>query len=156
MPDEAEIQRRVTAFHQPYHQALETEIARVKARHGFAIVYDCHSIRSNIPFLFDGTLPDLNIGTDNGATCDQRIEQAVFDIANTSQFSTVLNGRFRGGWATRHYGKPATNVHAIQMETVQSAYLETEAAPFAFSQTKAAKLRPVLANILKTLAEFKP
>ena len=155
-PDEAEIQRRVGAFHQPYHQALEAEIVRIKALHGFVILYDCHSIRSRIPFLFDGTLPQLNIGTDQGATCDPRIESAAFDIAKRSGLTHVLNGRFRGGWTTRHYGKPQENVHAIQMEITQSAYLETESAPFAYSKSKAAKLRPVLATILKALAEFKP
>ena len=156
VPDEAEIMRRIEAFHRPYHHALEAEIARVKALHGFAILYDCHSIRNKIPFLFDGTLPDLNIGTDNGATCDNRVESAAFDIAKASSFSHVLNGRFRGGWTTRHYGNPAQNIHAIQMEITQSAYLETEGPPFAYSETKAAKLRPFLADILKTLAEFKP
>lgn len=155
-PDEAEIQRRVGVFHQPYHQALEAEIVQIKALHGFAILFDCHSIRSRIPFLFDSTLPQLNIGTDHGATCDPRIESAAFDIAKRSGLTHVLNGRFRGGWTTRHYGKPQENVHAIQMEITQSAYLETESAPFAYSQTKAAKLRPVLATILKALAEFKP
>jgi N-formylglutamate deformylase len=155
-PDQADIQHRLKTFHWPYHAALEAEIARVKAQHGFAILYDCHSIRSKIPFLFDGTLPDLNIGTDNGATCDARIENTVFQIAKASGISAVLNGRFRGGWTTRHYGKPSQNVHAIQMEIAQLAYLETEAAPFSYSETKAAKLRLVLANILNSIAEFKP
>jgi N-formylglutamate deformylase len=155
-PDEADIQRRVAAYHQPYHAAFEAEIARVKACHGFAIVYDCHSIRSRIPFLFEGVLPDLNVGTDHGLTCDKRIEAAAYSVVEASGFTAVLNGRFRGGWTTRHYGQPHNNVHAIQMETVQAAYLETEAAPFSYSQTKAAKLRPVLANMLNALAEFKP
>jgi N-formylglutamate deformylase len=155
-PDQADIQHRLEIFHRPYHTALEAEIARVKGLHGFAILYDCHSIRSKIPFLFDGTLPDLNIGTDNGATCDARIENTAFQIAKASGFSAVLNGRFRGGWTTRHYGNPSQNVHAIQMEIAQSAYLETEATPFSYSKTKAAKLRPVLANILNSIAEFKP
>ena len=151
-PNEADIQNRITSFHRPYHAALEAEIARVKARHGFAIVYDCHSIRSHIPFLFDGTLPDLNIGTNNGSTCNTQIETAALSMASQSGFSHVLNGRFRGGWTTRHYGHPSENIHAIQMEIVQSVYLETEAAPFAYSQAKAAKLRPVLASILNAIA----
>jgi N-formylglutamate deformylase len=155
-PDAADIRHRLETFHRPYHAALAAEIARVKAQHGFAILYDCHSIRSKIPFLFNGTLHGLNIGTDNGATCDARIENATFQIGQASGFSAVLNGRFRGGWTTRHYGKPAENVHAIQMEIAQSAYLESEAAPFSYSETKAAKLRPVLANILNSIAEFKP
>lgn len=155
-PDAGEIERRRAAFHAPYHAALMQEIARVKDRHGFAIVYDCHSIRSRIPFLFDGTLPDLNIGTDNGRTCAMDIEQRVAGLAADSAFSTVLNGRFRGGWTTRHYGRPHEGVHAIQMEIAQSAYLETEASPFAYSESKARELRPLLHDILTSLEGYRP
>jgi formiminoglutamase len=155
-PDESEIQSRIKAFHAPYHAAIQSEIERVRARHGVAILYDCHSIRSRVPFLFEGELPVLNIGTDNGVTCDARIERVAQDVAAASGFSHVLNGRFRGGWTTRHYGQPQTGVHAIQMEIAQSAYLETEAPPFAFSNAKAGHLRPVLADILTRIAQLAP
>jgi formiminoglutamase len=121
-----------------------------------AILYDCHSIRSRIPFLFDGELPVLNIGTDNGTTCDPQIADAARAVAAASGFTHVVNGRFRGGWTTRHYGRPETGVHAIQMEIAQSAYLETEAPPFAFSEAKAANLRPVLASILNRISALAP
>ena len=104
------------AFHAPYHAALSAQIERVKALHGYAVLYDCHSIRSVIPWLFDGTLPDFNIGTDQGRTCAPAIESAVHEACLSTRRSTVLNGRFRGGWTTRHYGRPADGVHAIQME----------------------------------------
>lgn len=152
-PTPEDIAARVASYHRAYHAALEREIARVKARHGIAIVYDCHSIRSRIPFLFEGELPMLNIGTDNGKTCAGSIESIAHRIASASSHSTVLNGRFRGGWTTRHYGKPDANIHAIQMEIAQSAYLENEAPPWAYSETKAKKLRPTLKNILQTIAE---
>jgi len=147
----ADIAARRNEFHAPYHQALANEIARVKAKHGVAILYDCHSIRSHIPFLFKGTLPTLNIGTDMGKTCNAKIEQRSFDIAKASGFRHILNGRFRGGWTTRHYGQPVTGVHAIQMEITQSDYLDTEAPPFAYSESKSSKLRPHLKAILETL-----
>jgi N-formylglutamate deformylase len=150
-PSSDEIQSRIKTFHAPYHQAIQGEIERVKALHGAAILFDCHSIRSVVPFLFDGILPTLNIGTDNGVTCDQRVEKAARDIAAGSGFSHVVNGRFRGGWTTRHYGKPGDGIHAIQMEIAQSAYLETEAPPFAYGDAKAAKLRPALTAILSAL-----
>jgi N-formylglutamate deformylase len=153
-PGDSDIAARVAAFHAPYHDAIRQEIARVKARHGVAILYDCHSIRSRIPFLFEGELPTLNIGTDNGATCDPRIETVARAIAATSGYSSVVNGRFRGGWTTRHYGRPETGVHAIQMETAQGAYLETEAPPFAFSARKAGTLRPLVAAILAEITEL--
>lgn len=151
-PTEADIAGRKAGFHAPYHAALAAEIARVKARHGVAILYDCHSIRSHIPFLFAGTLPDFNIGTNGGTTCDARVEAAVYGPCAASGHSHVLNGRFKGGWTTRHYGRPGEGVHAIQMELAQSTHLATEAPPFAYDTTKAEALRVTLKDILTTLA----
>ena len=154
-PTPANIEARRAEFHAPYHAALEAEISRVHALHGVAILYDCHSIRSNIPFLFEGTLPDLNIGTNNGETCAPEIEHTVFNLAQAApEFTSVLNGRFKGGWTTRHYGRPAQGWHAIQMETAQSAYLVQETAPWAYDDARAAKLLPHLAKMLNSLAEI--
>lgn len=150
-PSAEDVAKRIATYHAPYHAALSAEIERVKARHGFAILYDCHSIRSRIPFLFDGTLPDLNIGTDNGKSCDVMLATAVQGVAESSRFSTVTNGRFRGGWTTRHYGQPLSGVHAIQMEIAQSAYLESESPPWSFSSAKALSLQQVLAGMLEAL-----
>ncbi|WP_299728022.1 N-formylglutamate deformylase [uncultured Tateyamaria sp.] len=156
-PTDADIAGRRTAFHAPYHAAIRAEITRVRDLHGHAILFDCHSIRSRISYLFDGTLPDFNIGTDQGKTCAPRIERAVHEICRNAQgFSTVLNGRFKGGWTTRHYGRPNQNVHAIQLELAQSTYLATQSAPWAYDETKAARLRPHLAHILSTLATLVP
>jgi formiminoglutamase len=156
-PDAAEIARRRAAFHAPYHAALEAELHRVRARHGVAILYDCHSIRSHIPFLFEGALPDFNIGTNGGDSCDPRIETAVLNGTSAAEgYSTVLNGRFKGGWTTRHYGRPSEGLHAIQMELAQSTHLATETLPFAYDEAKAARLRPHLARILHALAALAP
>lgn len=151
-PSEADIALRRDNFHRPYHAALEAEIARVRAEHGIAVLYDCHSIRSLIPFLFEGRLPDFNIGTDGGTTCDPAIEQVVVDItAAADGYSSVLNGRFRGGWTTRHYGKPRTGIHAIQMELAQINHLATEAPPFAYDAAKADRLRIHLKQLLERI-----
>ncbi|TWI35944.1 N-formylglutamate deformylase [Paracoccus sulfuroxidans] len=155
-PSEAEIAERKATYHAPYHAALAAEIERVKAKHGVAILYDCHSIRSHIPFLFEGTLPDFNIGTNLGATCDAAIEKAVFDIAAATGRTHVLNGRFKGGWTTRHYGQPGQGVHAIQMELAQSSHLTTEAAPFAYDEAKAEAMRAPLRAILEALEALAP
>ena len=153
-PDEAEIERRLTLYHQPYHAALNAQLDRIKAQHGFAVLYDCHSIRSSIPFLFDGSLPDLNIGTNSGASCSPLIEQAVAETCESSEnFSSVLNGRFKGGWTTRHYGQPSSGIHAIQMEIAQSAYLESETPPFAFSAEKSAPLRALLSRVFHSIEQ---
>lgn len=149
-PDDSEIARRVALFHRPYHEALAAEIARVRGIHGVAVLYDCHSIRPVIPFLFEGVLPDFNVGTDNGRTCDPRIEQATVQIcAEAEGYSSILNGRFRGGWTTRHYGDPANGVHAIQMELTWSTYMDE--ATFAYDEAKASRLRPHLKTILQRL-----
>lgn len=155
-PSAEDVADRTARFHAPYHAALSAEIARVRARHGVAILYDCHSIRSRIPFLFDGTLPDFNIGTAGGTTCDPRVQAAAEAICRASGRTMAVNGRFKGGWTTRHYGRPAANVHAIQMELAQSTHLAAEAPPFAFDEAKAGRLRPVLAGILRTLADLAP
>ena len=151
-PTEADIAYRLANFHAPYHAALAAEIERVKAIHGVAILYDCHSIRSLIPFLFEGRLPDFNVGTDMGRTCAKAIETATFEsCARAEGYTSILNGRFKGGWTTRHYGKPETGVHAIQMELAQVSHLTTEAPPFAYDEEKAARLRIPLKDILNSL-----
>ncbi len=154
-PTEAETGARRRDWHAPYHAALAAELERVRARHGVAILYDCHSIRSRLPFLFDGLLPDFNIGTNGGVTCAAPIEAAVARIcAGAEGYTSVLNGRFRGGWTTRHYGRPAEGLHAIQMELAQSTHLAAEAPPFAYDPAKADRLRRHLGAILATLQDL--
>jgi N-formylglutamate deformylase len=156
-PTDEDIAERLAAFHAPYHAALAAEIERVKSIHGVAILYDCHSIRSHIPFLFDGKLPDFNIGTDMSRTCDGAIEKAVVDVTCAAAgYTSILNGRFKGGWTTRHYGKPETGVHAIQMELAQSSHLATEAPPFTYDPHKADALRLHLKTILARLEAIAP
>lgn len=151
-PTEADTADRLAHFHAPYHAAIAAEIERVKAIHGVAILYDCHSIRSHIPFLFEGLLPDFNIGTDMGRTCDKAIETATSEAcAKAEGYTSILNGRFKGGWTTRHYGKPETGVHAIQMELAQASHLTSEVPPFAYDEAKAATLRVHLKDILQRI-----
>lgn len=155
-PDEAARATWIARVHRPYHAAMEAELARVRDRHGFAILYDCHSIRSRIPWLFDGVLPDFNIGTDGGRTCAPQVEAAVLHAAEGSGRTFVLNGRFRGGWTTRHYGRPEDGIHAIQMELAQSSHLAEEEPPFRLDAARAEALRPVLAAALSALAALAP
>lgn len=154
-PDAADIAYRLETFHAPYHAALAAEIERVKAIHGIAILYDCHSIRSHIPFLFEGKLPDFNIGTDMGRTCDPAIERIAVDVTAAAEgYDSILNGRFKGGWTTRHYGKPKAGMHAIQMELAQTTHLASEVPPFAYDAQKAERLRNHLKTILKRMENF--
>ena len=156
-PDADEIEARRVAYHAVYHAALEAELQRVRDIHGIAILYDCHSIRSVIPHLFEGTLPDFNIGTNLGTTCAPEIEAAVADICGRAEgFTSVTNGRFKGGWTTRHYGRPEEGLHAIQMELAQSTHLHDETEGWGYDPIKAARLRPVLKTILETLADLAP
>ena len=139
-----------------YHAALQAELDRVRAIHGFAVLYDCHSIRSEIPFLFDGTLPDFNIGTNSGAACAPSVEAAVERICQGAEgYSTILNGRFKGGWTTRHYGRPADRLHAVQMELAQSTYM-LERAPWDYVEATADRTRAHLKSILEILSDWSP
>ncbi|MFK7764615.1 MAG: N-formylglutamate deformylase [Roseobacter sp.] len=156
VPDNTEITRRAGAYHAPYHAALKSELERVRDIHGFAVLYDCHSIRSEIPFLFEGVLPDFSIGTDSGATCAALIETSVADrCAQADGYSMICNGRFKGGWTTRHYGRPAEGLHAIQMELAQSTYMR-EAPPWTYDPVKADRLRVPLKSILTELIRWRP
>lgn len=153
-PSEAQIEQRRLGFHAPYHAALTAEIARVKELHGLAILYDCHSIQSRKPYLFEGILPDFNIGTYGGKTCHPILQTAVSNIcADCSSMSSVVNGRFKGGWTTRHYGRPQDGVHAVQMELTQSTYMD-EQAPWDYKSEKANHIRPHLQHILQTLEQL--
>jgi formiminoglutamase len=143
----------------PYHAAIEAEISRLRARHDRVILYDCHSIRSHVPRLFEGELPELNIGTDGGTTCDAGLSNAV--TAACAGRSHVLDGRFRGGWTTRHYGRPEQGVHAIQMEIAMRAYLREPAGapdeanwPPIYDSDFAAPLRADLTRILAAAMAF--
>jgi N-formylglutamate deformylase len=151
-PNPDERVRRRTSYWQPYHAALAAELQRIKALHGFALLWDAHSIRSQIPWLFDGILPDLNIGTASGASASPAIAAALsaaVDQANaqagagTNSVTHVVNGRFKGGFITRHYGAPQDGVHAVQLEMCQCLYM-AETAPFEFDEPKAAAIRPLL------------
>lgn len=128
-PDGAETGRRRRRYFDPYHACLTAEIERLRRQHDRIVLYDCHSIRSDIPRLFEGTLPNFNIGTNNGASCDLRLQQAIARACSTSSFSMVVDGRFKGGWITRRYGRPSDGVHAVQMELACRGYMDEPPAP---------------------------
>lgn len=153
-PEPDEVARRLSDWHAPYHAALAAQIARIRATHGFAILWDCHSIRSHLPFLFPGELPVWNIGTNGGTTCAEAITRAVESACDASGLPTILNGRFKGGWTTRQYGQPQSGVHAIQMEIAQRAYLASESAPFAYDPARAAPIRATLRDALQSLVDL--
>jgi formiminoglutamase len=152
-PDAAEIARRRAAYFEPYHAALSGQIARLKARHGRVVLYDCHSIRSLVPRLFEGELPVFNIGTNSGASCSPDVAAAVTDVCAASRFSHVVNGRFKGGWITRHYGMPADGVEAVQMELACRGYMEEtpDLIPPPFNPARAAPIQADLRTILSAL-----
>lgn len=154
-PDEADLQKNLQRFHKPYHQALEAEITRLKAKHGYVILYDCHSIRSTIPFLFSGSLPSFNIGTNDNSTAHIKIEEAIENIVKrATAYNYIFNGRFKGGWTTRHYGDPSNKIYAIQMELAQKEYLTDETPPFAYDSNKAERLRVYLKEIMGALSKL--
>lgn len=158
-PDAEEIARRRRTWFEPYHAALGGEIARL-AEGGPVVLYDAHSIRSHVARLFDGELPQFNIGDNGGVTCDPALTAAVEAACAASGLGQVTNGRFRGGWTTRHYGRPSGGVHAIQMELACRGYVDepspmTEASwPTPWSETRADRIRPTLRAVLTAARDF--
>lgn len=155
-PDAIAVHQRRESYWRPYHEALRTELARVREKFGYALLWDGHSIRSEIPWLFDGTLPDLNLGTASGASCDASLrtrlrEFLARDINNTH----AVDGRFKGGYITRHYGRPNDGVHAVQMEMCQSLYMQEEP-PFTYDEAKAAHIQPALKQMLQIMLDWTP
>jgi N-formylglutamate amidohydrolase len=144
--DAAERQRRVTRYWKPYHDKLQATLESLQKRHGHALLWDAHSIPSKVPGLFEGELPVLNIGTWDGRSCAAEREQAAFAVARDSGYSSVLNGRFKGGYITRHYGAPRSGVHALQLEIAQRSYMHEDSG--AFDATAAARLQATLRAML--------
>lgn len=142
-PDEAETRARLDAWWRPYHQALSEALARAVERHGYALLWDAHSINGVVPRLFDGKLPDLNMGTADGKACGPAARAAAWAVCEGSDYSAVLDGRFKGGFITRNYGRPAERVHAIQMELCKHTHLVDDP-PARLDADRAGRLRPVL------------
>lgn len=150
-PDEQQRKKALDTLWQPYHHQLQQELERLKAVHGYALLFDAHSIASRIPRLFDGQLPDINLGTHGGRSCDALIEEhLVARLASQKHFSWVANGRFKGGYITRAYGNPAQGVHAVQLELAQRNYMDEEA-PFSYRPERASRLQPLLEQLLQAM-----
>jgi N-formylglutamate deformylase len=148
-PNQDEIARRIAHYWRPYHAQLRTELDRLLALHGRVLLWDAHSIRSVLPRFFEGTLPNLNFGTADGRSCSAAISDALVAVTRTqSTYSSILNGRFKGGYITRHYGDPARNIHGVQLELTQRSYMQ-EAPPFAYDDHAAALLQPHLRKLIE-------
>ena len=148
-PTPEEIAERVERYWRPYHQALRMELDRLRAVHGRAVLWEGHSIRGELPFLFQGRLPDMNLGTAGGTSCSPALQQRLEAVlAGQEEFDSVVNGRFKGGHITRHYGDPASGIEAVQMETSQRAYMDE--ASFAYNEAKAARAQAFIRRLLET------
>lgn len=143
---EAEKAQRVAAYWQPYHEQLAATLAAMREEHGYALLWDAHSIPSSVPRLFEGKLAELNIGSNDGASCPGEITAAIAAVASGSPYSSVVDARFKGGFITRHYGAPANGVYAVQLEIAQRSYMNE--ATRVFDPEKASRLRSTLRGML--------
>jgi len=151
VPGEAEVAARRDAIWRPYHEQLDSELSRLRAEHGVALLWDAHSIRSVLPRFFEGKLPDLNLGSGKGSSCAPSLAEAVYAVAREGEpqgYTSVLNGRFTGGYITRHYGRPEQGLHAIQLEMTQSSYMQ-EALPFDYLPERATRIQPLLQRMVQ-------
>lgn len=160
-PNTTETADRQRMYFDPYHRALSDQIARLRAKHRAIVLYDCHSIRSRIPRLFDGDLPVFNVGTNSGAACAPTLQQGIEHLCRTSGLSTVVNGRFKGGYITRQYGRPGDGVHAVQMELACRGYIDEPIGPVgeqnwptSYDADYAAPIRATLMDVLRTCTIF--
>lgn len=150
------MRERVDDYWYPYHNALADELARVRAQHGHAVLFDGHSIKGELPWLFAGRLPDLNLGSASGQACAAALATRVVDVfAAQGEYSHVLDGRFKGGFITRHYGNPAGGVHALQLEMAWRAYMD-ETPPYRWHEAKAAAITPLLQRMIDSLLAWRP
>lgn len=148
-PSLDEIAGRVERYWRPYHDTLQAELQRLRAAHGRVVLWEGHSIRSRVPFLFEGRLPDLNLGTAGGASCSAATQERLEGVlAGQSQYSWVSNGRFKGGYITRHYGRPSDGIEAIQLELAQCNYMDE--ASSSYDPQKADRLQQLLGSLLRT------
>lgn len=161
-PDDAERQQRRLDFYDPYHAVLQSELARLRTIHANVVLYDAHSIRSRVPRLFDGELPIFNIGTFDGRSCAPAVPAQIERICSGSTNSYVVDGRFKGGWITRAYGKPESGIHAVQMELACRAYMDEPSEPLdetnwppIYSDERAAATRDILRDVLESCVELR-
>ena len=148
VPAPAEVAARVARYWQPYHALLQGEIARLRAQHGRVLLWEGHSIRARVPFLFEGRLPDLNLGTAGGTSCAPATQARLEAVlAAQSRYSWIANGRFKGGYITREYGRPAEGVEAVQLELAQCNYMDEDS--FAWDEARASALQPLLRELLE-------
>jgi N-formylglutamate deformylase len=158
-PDNAEAARRIRLYWRPYHDALNDELQRLRAAHGHAVLFDGHSIRSQLPWLFQGRLWDLNLGTAEGRSCAPELRLALATLlAGQARYTQVVDGRFKGGHITRHYGRPEFGIHAVQLEMCWSCYLDEDdpQQPWRWSDARAKQVQPLLRQMLQTILDWRP
>lgn len=148
---DAERTERIEKYWRPYHDRLASMLAMIREQYGHALLWDAHSISSRVPRLFEGTLPELNIGTNGGDSCAAEIEDAVATVADASRYTTTVNARFKGGYITRHYGRPGDGVHAVQLEIAQRTYMDELSG--VFDALKASELRATMGKMLRAFID---
>ena len=155
-PTLADVARRVDLYWQPYHQALDAELQRLQAEHGHAVLFDAHSIKSELPWLFEGRLPHMNLGTVGGTSCASSLSKALADVfAAQQRYTHVVDGRFKGGHITRQHGRPQQGVHAVQLEMCWRAYME-ETLPCVWHAGRAEEVTPLLRQLVQTMIAWVP
>lgn len=155
-PVPVEIEARRARYWQPYHDALSRQMQRLQARHGHALLFDGHSIKSHLPWLFEGKLPDLNLGTAGGSSCAPSLRARLQGVLQSqADFTHVVDGRFKGGYITRHFGQPARGWHAVQLEMCWSTYM-AESPPYRVDPQRLARLQPVLRTLVRNLIDWRP
>jgi N-formylglutamate deformylase len=153
-PDQSEVQARINRYWQPYHNGLAAELTRLGECYGIAVLFDAHSINSVVPRFFDAELPHFNLGTADGRSCAPELQKRLAAVlTDITDYTYVVNGRFKGGYITRHYGHPQESLHTVQLELAQRTYMD-EAYPFRYDDVLAGQVQPVLRRLLSAILEW--
>lgn len=147
-PSAAEFSARVEQYWQPYHQRLAAELNELRERYGYALLWDAHSIASEVPSLFNGVLPEFSFGTRDDASCPRAVADQLLELVTTDgKFGAVLNGRFKGGYITLNYGRPRQGVYAVQLELSRRVYMD-EAAGTGWDPQRAESAAALISQLL--------
>ncbi|GAA4113631.1 N-formylglutamate deformylase [Aquimarina addita] len=148
-PDPIEIQRRLDLYYWPYYRQIETLIADLKKKFGKVLLWDAHSIRHLVSTIQKKPFPDMILGNNDQKTAHPQLILTALEKLRSKKFEVAHNTPFKGGHITRYFGKPAQNVHALQLEMNKILYMDDN--EITYNTKRASEVQEVLQDTLQHL-----
>ncbi len=146
-----EVQRRRNVYFDPYHQKIKGLLDVLKKKYGKVLLWDCHSIRQQVLTIQKDKFPDLILGDADGTSASPGLIETVLGGLDHSDYSVSHNHPFKGGYITRHFGRPSENQHALQLEMTKMNYMDDS--EMSYDKSRAEKIRALLKSIFEKLIE---